>query len=418
MKKIAALYRASYTGLSPASWWLSFVILINRSGTMVVPFMTLYLTTKLGVSLTQAGIVMGIFGAGAVCGGFLGGRLCSLFGFYNVQLITLAGGGLMFLVLGYMESFPLICAFTFVLSIVNESFRPANSLAIAHYSDEGNRTRSFSLNRLATNIGWALGGSLGGFLAAKNYHLLFIIDGCTNIFAAILLKIFLAPAKEEKKNAGTSQSVPQAVRFEAYKDKNYLFFCFLLIIYAYTFFQLFSTLPVFYKQQLHLREEVIGLTMTTNGILIALIEMVLIFKLEGRREPVHYIKWGTLLLGLSFVIFNIIPATGHITSWLSAGMMLAMTSTLIVTFGEMLSMPFMNTYWINRTTNDNRSGYAGLYTVSWAIAQVLGWWTGPVLADKLGFTAFWWIIGANSLIAAVGFWWLQSRNNKKRIQEA
>src|SRR3954468_1777746 len=102
MQRIAALYKASYSGLSPASWWLSAVMLINRSGTMVVPFMTLYLTQSLHYSVSQAGLVFGIFGMGAICGGFIGGRLADKFGFYAVQLVTLSGGGVLFMILGQM----------------------------------------------------------------------------------------------------------------------------------------------------------------------------------------------------------------------------------------------------------------------------------------------------------------------------
>lgn len=411
MKKIAALYRASYSGLSPSSWWLSLVMLINRSGTMVLPFMTLYLTTRLHFSLSQAGMIMGIFGAGAICGGLIGGRLCTLFGFYNVQLMTLSGGGLMFLVLGYMSSFPAICAVTFLLSVINESFRPANYMAIAHYSNEGNRTRSYSLNRLAINMGWALGGSLGGFLAAHNYHLLFILDGCTNIFAAILLRVFLAPAKEERKKTQPSAS-NRAASMAAYRDKQYLFFSLMVMLYAYVFFQLFSTLPVYLKKVRHLPEQFIGLTMTINGIIVALVEMVLIFKLERKRHSLAYSKWGVLLIGLSFVNFNITPSGGAITPWLSVAMVVALTSTLMVTFGEMLSMPFMNTFWVSRTNEENRGGYAGLYTVSWALAQVLGWWSGPAIADRFGFTLLWWMIGIIALIASLGFWILQRLDTK------
>jgi len=36
-------YRNAYTGLSRSTWLLSLIMLINRSGTMVVPFMTLYM---------------------------------------------------------------------------------------------------------------------------------------------------------------------------------------------------------------------------------------------------------------------------------------------------------------------------------------------------------------------------------------
>src|SRR5579862_3973139 len=189
-----SLYRNAYSGLSRSTWLLSTVMLVNRSGTMVIPFMTIYLTQpSMGYTIGQAGAVMGLFGLGAVCGGFIGGRLTDKLGFHPVQLITLAGGGLMFMVLGQMTSYPMICITTFILSLVNEAFRPANSTAIAHYSKEENRTRSYSLNRLAINLGWAIGGAMGGILASINYHLLFWVDGGTNLAAALLLRIFLHP---------------------------------------------------------------------------------------------------------------------------------------------------------------------------------------------------------------------------------
>src|SRR5690349_24778873 len=109
IKATALTYRNAYSGLSRSTWLLSLIMLINRSGTMVVPFMTLYLTSdKMGYSVAQAGFVFGLFGAGAFCGAWVGGRLTDKIGFYPVQMITLTGGGVLFIVLGQMTAFPLI----------------------------------------------------------------------------------------------------------------------------------------------------------------------------------------------------------------------------------------------------------------------------------------------------------------------
>jgi predicted MFS family arabinose efflux permease len=316
-----------------------------------------------------------------------------------VQLLTLSCGGLMFIVLGQMRSYHLICVFTFLLAVINESFRPANAVAIAHYSREENRTRSFSLNRLAINLGWAFGGSLGGFIAAHNYGLLFIIDGCTNIGAAILLRIFLSPAKQSKAERANKVKAP---RFEAFRDTRYMMFILLVFLFAFSFFQLFTTLPVFYRTSLHLPEQVIGGTMAGNGLLIALFEMVLIFRLEGSRHPLQFIPYGTLLVALSFIVFNIMPG----------GLTVAIISMLLLTAGEIFSMPFMNTYWISRTNDANRGQYAGLFTVAWASAQVSGPPAGAFFADKFGFTALWWLIGGIAVLVAAGYWLLHRAEEK------
>lgn len=385
-------YRNAYAGLSKETWLLSLIMLINRSGTMVVPFMTLYLTSdEMGYSIGKAGIVFGLFGAGAFSGAWLGGRLTDKIGFYPVQLFTLAVGGLLFIALGQMKSYSLICLFTYLLSFVNEAFRPANSTAIAFYSKEENRTRSYALNRLAINLGWAVGSGLGGFIAHINYELLFWVDGFTNIAAAILLWLFLKPVRQASAPAKDAVQTPAR---SAYRDKTFLSFVVITMLFASCFFQIFTNLPVFFKKEMHFSEPFIGFLMAMNGIIIALVEMVLIYKLEGRRKNMVYITIGVAMIGVSFLLLNI-PA---------AALAVGFSMIILVTFGEILSMPFMNSYWIGRTQPANRGEYAALYTMAWSAAQTLGPMGGAQLAERGGFMLLWWVVGAACLLAALFYW--------------
>lgn len=390
------LYSEAYSGLSASTWWLSFVMLINRSGTMVVPFMTIYMIRQMHVSIGKAAFVMTLFGAGSIAGALLGGRISDKIGFYKVQLFTLIAGGVMFIVLGHMKSYTSICITSFFLSMVNEAFRPANTVAIAHYSTDQNRTRSYSLNRLAVNVGWAVGGSLGGFIAKYNYSLLFWVDGITNIAAGILLYNVLAPSKNaasriEKKEKDVAIA-------SVYNDRVYLLFVFLQILFAICFFQLFPILPPFFQTQWNLSEPFIGFTMALNGLIIAFVEMVLVYKLEGRRPHLHYISVGVFLVGVSYVILNINS---------SQVAMLAIVSTIVVTIGEMLAMPFMNSFWIRRTTQANRGQYAGLYTMAWSMAQVVGPVTSGFVAEHYGFNILWWATGATCLMLSISYLLMQ-----------
>ena len=96
LRATSQTYRNAYAGLSRSTWLLSLIMLINRSGTMVVPFMTLYLTSPaMGYSVGQAGVVFGLFGLGAFCGAYLGGKMTDRFGYYPVQFVTLLGGGIL-----------------------------------------------------------------------------------------------------------------------------------------------------------------------------------------------------------------------------------------------------------------------------------------------------------------------------------
>ncbi len=388
----AKTYQNAFSGLSKQTWLLSLIMLINRSGTMVVPFMTLYLTSpEMGYSIGEAGMVFGLFGAGAFCGAWLGGRLTDKIGFYPVQLFTLIAGGILFMLLGQMKTYPLICIFTFLLSFVNEAFRPANSTAIAFFSKEENRTRSYALNRLAINLGWAVGSGLGGFLADINYELLFWVDGFTNIGAALLMWLVLKPVSY-KPPAKTKIDDPLIQ--SAYKDKTYLSFAIITMLFACCFFQLFNNLPVYFNRDLKFSKPFIGILMGANGIIIVLVEMVLIYKLEGKRKNMIYIVLGVFMVGVSFLLLNI-PG---------ASVAVAVSMIVMVTFGEILSMPFMNSYWIARTQPSNRGQYAALYTMAWSAAQTLGPMGGAQLAQYAGFNVLWWAVGGLAILTSFAFW--------------
>lgn len=357
---------------------------------MVVPFMTLYLTSKMGYSIGQAGYVFGMFGLGAFSGAYVGGKLTDKIGFYKVQLIALFGGGLLFFVLAEMKTFPLICLVTYLLSFVNEAFRPANSTAIAFYSKSENRTRSYALNRLAINIGWAVGSAMGGVLAKINYELIFWVDGATNFLAAILLIVFVRPSNSIAHKTENKHTRPV---LSAYKDKTYLLFILLTAFFVICFFQLFTNLSVFFKNELHFSEPVIGFLLALNGIIIAMVEMVIIFKLEGKRNSLFYISAGVFLTGLAFLLLTI-PGIG---------IGVALLMIILVTFGEILSMPFMNSFWISRSHPENRGQYAALYSMSWSAAQTLGPITGSQIADQFGFFWLWFSVGLLCLAVALFF---------------
>ncbi len=389
------LYKNAYSGITNRIWLLSIVMLVNRCGTMVLAFMTLY-CNHLGFTIKQGGLVVAIYGMGSVAGAFFGGKITDKFGFYVVQFSALFCGGILFIVLGQMHTYPAICSCTFFLSMVNESFRPANATAIAYYSNKENRTQSFSLVRLAINLGWGLGSALGGFLASVNYHLLFWVDGVTNITAAFLLIIIL-PRITQQQQVKTSVIKQQQQKSSAYTDKKFLYFLVFQLFFAICFFQLFTNVPLFFKKGLHISEFNIGMIMAANGIFIAIFEMVLVFKLEGKKPYLTLMSYGCILMGLSFLVLNI-PANGFT---------IALCAMLVITVAEMISMPFMNSFYIARSTAETRGQYAAMYTIAWSLAQVIGSSTGAAFANKFGFTYLWFWLSALCIFAAGGYYWLQ-----------
>lgn len=396
-----SLYKNAFTGLTKNTWLLSSVMLVNRSGTMVIPFMTIYCTQQLHFTLPQAGSVMALFGAGAILGAYIGGYSTDKFGFYMQQLVSLLFGGAMFIVVGFLKTYESLCIGTFILSVCNESFRPANAAAVAFYSTGDNTTRSFSLNRLAINLGWAVGGTLGGFLASVNYHLLFWVDGGTNILAALLLLKLLPFGK------ATAKHELKTKKQKAYSDRYYVLFIIITFFFASCFFQLFTMEPLFFKTQWKFNEVFIGILMALNGIIIVFSEMILVYKLERKKLHTFFIRIGFVVAAVSFACLNLLPP----------GIAAAVFSIILITIGEMLSMPFMNSFWIERTSSYNRGQYAALYAIAWSIAQIAAPLYGSNVAANAGFSMLWWIDCGVCLIAALSILLLEKRINLSKTSE-
>lgn len=121
--------------------------------------------------------------------------------------------------------------------------------------------------------------------------------------------------------------------------------------------------------------------------------MVLIHYLEHKRHGLIYIVSGVLVSGLGFILLNILPA----------GVATAVLVVVLITMGEILSMPFMNAYWISRTNDYNRGQYAALYTMSWSAAQILAPALGSQVIARGGFGLLWWVLGVLSFLAAAGY---------------
>ena len=155
MKKIFHNYINTFRGLSREVWWLSLITLINRAGTMVIPFLSLYLTKNLGFTLSDVGWIMSFFGLGSVVGTWLGGKLTDKIGYYKVMLVSLFLTGVLFVLLQFITTFQGFCAGIFLVMLVADAFRPAMFVALSAYSKPENKTRSVTLIRLAINLGFS-----------------------------------------------------------------------------------------------------------------------------------------------------------------------------------------------------------------------------------------------------------------------
>jgi len=391
-KVIARNYRDAFSGLPRPVWLLAIASLVNRSGTMVLPFLTLFLTSKRGFSVIQAGSVLAVWGLGGVVGTYLGGWLSDRVDPRSVMAVSLVLTGAGFLVLGQLQAHPAIFITVFFLSLVAEAFRPANSTAIGAASPPALRTKSYALYRLAINLGMTLGPAAGGFLAARDYAWLFWADGGTCILAAACLWMFFrrdvrAVDVAEARAAAAAERSP-------WRDGPFLALAGLMLLLAMVTFQIVSTFPLTLRAVHHFSESRIGLALSVNTLIIVLFEMVLIHRL-GARDPLKVVAVGSFLFCLGL---GLLP--------LASGFAWVAFTVAVWTTGEMMAFPVLAGITANRAGDASRGRYMAVFTLSFESAFVVAAPAGTWIFQRFGPRALWNTCGALGLVLAAGFWLL------------
>ena len=387
MEKLIKNYLATFKGLSKEVWWLSLITLINRAGTMVIPFLSLYLKEGLGFSFSDVGLIMVFFGLGSVAGSRLGGYLTDKIGYYKVMQVSLFLTGVLFVLLQYVTTLFGFCASIFVLMTVADTFRPAMFVALSSYSKPENKTRSVTLIRLAINLGFSAGPALGGLIITTlGYQGLFWVDGVTCVLATVLLMSVLHPKK-----ARVLDKIENENPVSVYSDKLFWIFFVAMALFGVVFLQYFSTIPLYYRDVHHLSELEIGLLLGANGFIIFLLEMPLVTWLEeSKQTKIALMFGGGILVTLSFIVLNM-------TSWVG----ILLVGMFLMTIGEMIMFPFSNAYAMERAKKGNQGQYMSWYAISFSLAHVFGHFSGMHLVDKIGFDNTWYIIFGLSLLSGV-----------------
>jgi predicted MFS family arabinose efflux permease len=387
IQKAFQKYIDNFKGFSREIWILTMITFINRAGTMVLPFLSKYLKEDLDFSYNQVKWILISFGVGSMLGSWLGGKLADKIGFYKVMVFSLLTSGLMFFGLQKITSFEGLIVAIFLIMVIADMFRPAMFVSLAAYSKPENRTRSLTLVRLAINLGFAAGPALGGLIIMTGgYSGLFWVDGITCI-AAIL--IFWLLVKEKEKSSYLDKENPgDILTHSVFKDTPFWLFLTTCLITGIMFFQLFTTIPLYHKEQFDLSEFQTGLLLTFNGILVFFLEMPLVSYIERKKiSAVKIVTIGCLAMSLSMFLMLV-------NFW--AGILIIMM--VFMTFGEMFAFPFSNSFAMSRAPKGHEGRYMAIFTMSYSLAHILSAKTGMEIIDLYGYQTNWAFMGTLGLI--------------------
>jgi len=349
--------RQNLRSFPPTAWVLFGGTFVNRLGTFVMPFIVLYLTDPdRGFSVSQAGLALAMYGIGGVAAQFLGGWLADRIGRKNTIGFSMLGAAVITLLLWQASSLLMIYALMLLLALVAEMHRPAASALIADLVPSEQRVAAFAVFRLAINVGWACGLTLGGLLADRSFSYLFIGDAATSALFGVISLIALphgtrTSRHEERHLTGATRAIVT--------DRGFLLFLGAILIGASIYMQNVATFPL-HVQEAGYSTSVYGALQALNGIIVVLLELP-ITSWTGRRSRTRMVALGTLLVGLAFatlVVAKSIPALA--------------VMVLIWTLGEIISSPVSSAFVADRSPEHTRGRYQASLGVMFGLGAIVG----------------------------------------------
>ncbi|KUJ63922.1 MFS transporter [Flavobacteriaceae bacterium CRH] len=356
---------------------LAITTFINRLGAMVVPFLSKYMMEQLHFTYSQIGWVMVFFGLGSFIGTWISGKLSDKFGFYKVMVFSLFTSGLIFIMLQFLTTFYSFCLGVLLLTTVSDMYRPAMLVSLDSYAGRNERTKALSLIRSSVNLGFMFGPLIGGIIiTVLDYTFLFYIDGLTCILSILLFAIYV---KEKKLPFKLNSFKYLKEGNSILQDKPFLLHLVITLITGILFFQMFTTLSLYYKEVFNFTSVESGLFLALNGVIILLFELSIVSYVESKNiNKLLMVSYGVLAMAVSYLFLLIEHSIAAL-----------IVMMIFMTIGIMLTFPFANSFVKNRSLKKQEGKFMAAFTMSYSVAHILSTKTGMTIITDYGYKANW-----------------------------
>ena len=352
---------ASLRALPRPAWIIFIGTFLNKFGAFVVPFLTLYLTSR-GYTVTDAGIAVGAYGVGSLFASLLGGHLADKLGRRRTIVLSMFLGAATMMCLSQARTLPGIIALTALTGLASEFYRPASNALLADLVPPSQRVTAFATLRMAFNAGFAFGPATAGLLAACGYFRLFAGDAATSVlFGLVALLALPGDACGRQANAGWSEAWKVLRHDRKLHQMLAANLCIGLI-----FFQMASAFGL-YVTGLGFSAATYGVLISLNGAMIVFCELPL--TTITRRFP------ACRVMALGYLII----AAGFGLNFFAHTIPALVACMVLFTVGEMVTMPMASAYIANLAPASLRGRYLGVSGLTWSVALIIG----PGLGMKL-----------------------------------
>ncbi len=362
-------------GLPPAYFLIWIGTLINRLGGFVIPFLTLYLTTQRAIPVSQAALMVSLFGAGSFISQLSGGELTDRLGRRPVMLMSFFVTPIFMIALGLARDIALISISTFIVGFFTDLYRPAVGAAIADLVAPEARTRGYGYVYWAINLGAAVAPVLAGLIAHYNYLILFVADGLTTAVFGFIVLFGLRETRPVE--AHHTSEIPLRARIAQLKRAPILLiFSLRTLFFGMIYAQGYVGLPL--DMSAHgLGPAQYGLAIAINGFLVILVTIP-VSHAAAKWPRFETIAVAAVLLGLGFG-----------STALASNLPLFMLSVAIWTLGEIAATSVAPTIIADLSPIELRGLYQGIFGAAWGLAYFIGPLAGGWVYQNLGSNTLW-----------------------------
>jgi MFS family permease len=346
--------------------------LVNAFGNgVVLPFLLIYLHNVRGIPFGLAGSAAAVQSAAALASSFLGGTLSDRIGPKRVLLGSLAVMTVAFALMPLIRTSWHAFAIYSLWGLGSGAFWPSQSALLAGLAPATRRAPAYALQRLAMNVGVALGGVVAGLIASVaepgTFTVLFAIDCATFVGYMLVLARVRAPALHEGRLGGSWDAVLRDRVFTVYTLLNAAFMTAAISLVV-------ELLPAFGKNVAGISEKEVGIVFALDAVGVVLFQLPVVKLAEGRRRMRGFALMGTLWAATLLGVW----AAG---SWTRATEAFGILAGVMLVFavGECLHGAIHAPLSVDLAPAELVGRYTAAASISWQI----GWIVGPAAGGFL-----------------------------------
>jgi len=373
------------------------LMLATAGGSMIWPFMLIYVSGKLNLPLSTIATLISINAGTGLLSSAAAGALADKIGRKVVMNISLTMTGLAYLLLMGAETYLQFALLMVMIGLSNPLYQVGADAMLADLIPSEKRTDAYSINRIANNAAFAIGPAVGGFLATRSYSLAFYGAGA-GFFAYSILLFFLAHETLDKSVSHTTENVSGGYG-NVLRDGKYMSYVVLIALGLIAPTMLWILMPVYAKTNYGIPEALYGWIPTTNALMCVFVQYF-VTSLTRHRRTLLVVAAGMLIYALG--AGSVALMSGFWGFWLSM---------VILTFGELTLVPTSSKYVADRAPANLRGRYMSVYWIGWGLARTIAPLVGGFLNDTFFSQAIW--IGGLTLglISTLGLFLLARREN-------